>query len=114
MGPTSTETAVPSSVAAAVLKPSHEMPEGSQKVEELDFNAFAGRPITVEDLISGTNHMGFQASSIGEAVRIINRMVCTPYPNCVKLLVLILARFVRWILQATNNGVERVARPRDW
>ncbi len=76
MGSTSPESAVPSSVAAAVLKASHEMPQGSQKVEELDFNTFAGRPITVEDLISGMNHMGFQASSIGEAVRIINDMVC--------------------------------------
>src|SRR5271155_2538853 len=75
MGSTSSETAVPSSIAAAVLTPSHEMPQDSQKVEELEFNTFAGRHITVEDLISGMNHMGFQASSIGEAVRIINDMV---------------------------------------
>jgi len=66
--------AAPSTVTNAVLKPSDEMPEGSQKVEELDFNKFAGRSVTVEDLISGMNHMGFQASSIGEAVRIINDM----------------------------------------
>ncbi|EHL03014.1 putative Deoxyhypusine synthase [Glarea lozoyensis 74030] len=65
--------AVPSSVADAVLV-NGSMPSGSQKVEELDFNAFAGRPITVDDLMSGMNHMGFQASSIGEAVRIINDM----------------------------------------
>jgi deoxyhypusine synthase len=65
----------PSSVTDAVLVPSNEMPEGSQKVEELDFNKFTGRDITVEDLISGMNNMGFQASSIGEAVRIINDMV---------------------------------------
>ncbi|KAA8571786.1 hypothetical protein EYC84_001755 [Monilinia fructicola] len=45
-----------------------------KKVEELDFNKFAGRPITVDDLLSGMNNMGFQASSIGEAVRIINDM----------------------------------------
>ena len=68
---------MPTSVAAAVLVPSNEMPEGSQKVEELDFNKFAGRPITVDDLMSGMNNMGFQASSIGEAVRIINDMVCS-------------------------------------
>lgn len=65
----------PSSVTAAVLKPSIEMPEGSQRVEELDFNKFSGRSVTVEDLIKGMNNMGFQASSIGEAVRIINDMV---------------------------------------
>lgn len=66
--------ALPSSVTDAVLVPSNEMPEGSQKVEELDFDKFAGRDITVDDLISGMNNMGFQASSIGEAVRIINDM----------------------------------------
>ena len=67
--------APPSTVTDAVLVKSNEMPEGSQRVEELDFNNFAGRPITVNDLIGGMNHMGFQASSIGEAVRIINDMV---------------------------------------
>lgn len=65
----------PSSVTDAVLVKSNEMPASSQKVEELDFNKFSGRPITVDDLISGMNHMGFQASSIGQAVKIINDMV---------------------------------------
>ncbi len=67
--------ALPSTVTDAVLVPSNEMPKDAQKVEELDFNNFAGRPITVDDLMSGMNNMGFQASSIGEAVRIINDMV---------------------------------------
>lgn len=67
---------LPSSVTDAVLVPSNEMPVGAKKVEELDFNKFAGRPITVDDLMSGMNNMGFQATSIGEAVRIINDMVC--------------------------------------
>lgn len=66
---------IPSSVADAVLVKSIEMPEGSQKVEELDFNKFKGRPITVDDLLQGMKHMGFQASSMCEAVRIINEMV---------------------------------------
>ncbi|TVY34781.1 Deoxyhypusine synthase, partial [Lachnellula subtilissima] len=70
----SSNTGVPSSVTDAVLVQSGEMPAGSQKVEELDFNKFAGRAITVDDLMSGMNNMGFQASSIGEAVRIINDM----------------------------------------
>jgi deoxyhypusine synthase len=70
--------ALPSSVTDAVLVPSNEMPEGSQKVEELDFNKFAGRNITVNDLINGMNNMGFQATSVGEAVRIINDMVPIP------------------------------------
>lgn len=72
----------PSSVTDAVLKPSDAMPEGSQKVEELDFNKFKGRSVTVEELMSGMTNMGFQASSIGEAVRIINDMVCTIFSSC--------------------------------
>lgn len=68
---------LPASVADAVLVKSVEMPEGSQKVEELDFNKFKGRPITVDDLYQGMKHMGFQASSMGEAIRIINEMVST-------------------------------------
>ena len=71
--------AVPESVAAAVLVKSEEMPAGSKQVEELDFNAFAGSKITVEDLIAGMTNMGFQASSIGEAVKIINDMVSQCY-----------------------------------
>jgi deoxyhypusine synthase len=77
----SAQGAPPSTVTDAVLVPSNEMPEDSQKVEELDFNKFAGRPITVDDLISGMNNMGFQASSIGEAIRIINDMVRFPFPS---------------------------------
>ncbi len=65
----------PSSATAAVLVPSNELPVDSQKVEELDFNAFVGRPITVDDLVSGMRHMGFQASSMGKAIEIINGMV---------------------------------------
>lgn len=65
----------PTQAKDAVLVQSVEMPEGSQKVEELDFNKFKGRAITAEDLLEGMKHMGFQASSMGEAVRIINEMV---------------------------------------
>lgn len=73
---------LPSSVADAVLVQG-EMPAGSQKVEELDFNKLAGRPITVDELINPMSNMGFQASAIGDAVRIINDMAsfllpCTP------------------------------------
>jgi len=65
----------PSAATDAVLVKSVEMPEGAQKVEELDFNKFKGRPITVDDLFQGMKHMGFQASAMCEAVRIINEMV---------------------------------------
>lgn len=69
------DPAPPSAALGAVLMASASMPEGARKVEELDFNKFKGRPITAEDLYHGMKNMGFQASSIGEAIRIINEMV---------------------------------------
>ena len=74
------DSAAPAGAQAAVLVKSEQMPEGSQQVEELDFNKIKG-PITAEDLFLGMKNMGFQASSMGEAIRIINDMVClTLYP----------------------------------
>ncbi len=67
-------TSAPSEAKDAVLVKSEAMPEGSQRVEDFDFNKFTG-PITAEDLLAGMTNMGFQASSIGEAVRNINGMV---------------------------------------
>ncbi|KAH8157827.1 hypothetical protein CIB48_g10420 [Xylaria polymorpha] len=64
----------PEQATNAVLVPSDELPEGAQKVEEIDFNAFKGKPITVDDIMQGMSNMGFQASSIGDAVKIINKM----------------------------------------
>lgn len=90
---------VPSSVTDAVLKPSDAMPAGAQKVEELDFNAFAGRSITVEELIDGTKNMGFQASSIGQAVKIINDMVCL-----LQSLVATVAHFVLARMERSRDG----------
>lgn len=71
---TSNSDAPPSAATEAVLVKSEEMPADAQKVEELDFNKFKG-PITAENLFEGMRHMGFQASSMCEAVRIINDMV---------------------------------------
>lgn len=68
--------APPLEVTNAVLVKSEEMPKDAQKVEELDFNKLKG-PITAEDLYLGMRNMGFQATSMSEAIRIINDMVCT-------------------------------------
>jgi hypothetical protein len=81
MTATSEKPGVPPSAATdAVLVPSNEMPKGSKKVEGIDFNKLAGGAITIDDLMSGMMNMGFQASSIGEAVQIINDMVI-PLPS---------------------------------
>jgi deoxyhypusine synthase len=68
----------PAVAAEAVLVPSDEMPKDAQKVEELDFDKITG-PITVDHLLEGMKYMGFQATAIADAVRIINGMVgsCT-------------------------------------
>ncbi|KAH6656502.1 Deoxyhypusine synthase [Truncatella angustata] len=72
---TSENTNLPPSAATdAVLVPSDELPKDAQKVEEIDFNAFKGRPITVDDMLQNMKYMGFQASAMGDAVRIINNM----------------------------------------
>lgn len=72
----SSSTGAPSTAKDAVLVKSEEMPAGSQPVEELDFNKIAGqgRPITVDDVFEGMCNMGFQATAMGEAVKIINAM----------------------------------------
>ncbi len=69
-----TSNTAPSGAKDAVLVKSEDMPADAQKVEELDFNKLKG-PITAEDLFLGMRHMGFQASAMGEAIRIINDMV---------------------------------------
>lgn len=73
------QDAPPSGATDAVLMKSEAMPEGSQPVEELDFNKLK-RPITAEDLYLGMRHMGFQASSMAEAIRIINNMASSHSP----------------------------------
>ena len=66
----------PTGVTDAVLKPSDPVPEGAIPVEGLDFDNFADRNVTVAELVSGMTNMGFQATSIGQAVSIIDGMVC--------------------------------------
>jgi deoxyhypusine synthase len=64
----------PAVAADAVLVPSDEMPADAQRVEELDFDKIKG-PITADDLLQGMKYMGFQATAVADAVRIINEMV---------------------------------------
>ena len=70
----------PAEATGAVLVKSEDMAADAQKVEELDFNKIKS-PITADDLLQGMRSMGFQASSIAEAVRIINDMVSV-HPPC--------------------------------
>jgi hypothetical protein len=65
------EAAAPSGATDAVLKPSEPVPADAKEVQGIDFNQYANRSITVEELIAGYSTMGFQATAVGEAVRII-------------------------------------------
>ncbi|KAK2800005.1 Deoxyhypusine synthase [Onygenales sp. PD_10] len=66
--------APPSSATGAVLVPSEAVPEGAKKVTGIDFNKYADKDITAAELLDGMAGMGFQASAVGEAARIINEM----------------------------------------
>jgi hypothetical protein len=61
--------------ATAVLKPSIPMPSTSTKIRGVDFNHYKTTPITVQQMTSHMARTGFQASSLGRAVEIINNMV---------------------------------------
>ena len=65
----------PAEATTAVLKPSDPVAEGAQKVSGINFDDHAHRDITVSELVAGMANMGFQASAVAEAVRIINDMV---------------------------------------
>lgn len=62
----------------AVLRPSDPVPSGMREVDGIDFDDFQGRDITASELVAGMTNMGFQASALTEATRIINDMVICP------------------------------------
>ncbi|KAI9838469.1 MAG: Deoxyhypusine synthase [Sclerophora amabilis] len=64
----------PSLATGAVLKPSEPVAAGAQEVRGIDFDHYADQKLSVEDLVSNMATMGFQASAVGEAVRIISEM----------------------------------------
>jgi len=72
----------PSGATDAVLKPSDPVPEGAMPVKGLDFNDFKAVDITAAELVENMAQMGFQASSIGQAAKIVDGMVC----NCIHAL----------------------------
>ena len=65
----------PTGAVDAVFKPSDAVPGGTPQVRGIDFDAFRDRDITVKDMVAGMASMGFQASAVADAVRIINDMV---------------------------------------
>ncbi|SLM39645.1 deoxyhypusine synthase [Lasallia pustulata] len=64
----------PPAAADAVFKPSDPMPQGVRMVRGIEFNDYNRGDVTVNELVAGMAEMGFQASAVGDAVRIINDM----------------------------------------
>ncbi|KAI5290542.1 Deoxyhypusine synthase, partial [Ascosphaera aggregata] len=64
----------PSVATGAVLQASEPVPEDAEKVKGVEFNDFKDRDITVAELVDDMASMGFQATAVGEAARIINDM----------------------------------------
>lgn len=64
---------IPAEAAAAVLKRSEPLPETAISVQGPDFD----KSLSLQELLSSYERIGFQATSLGEAVEIVNRMVRT-------------------------------------
>ena len=69
------ELKAPSGATDAVLRPSEPVADDAREVQGIDFDNYADHSITVDELVAGMASMGFQATSVGEAVRIIEGMV---------------------------------------
>ena len=69
--------AAPTTATSAVLKPSEPVSSDMPKVEGIDFDKHAEKELTVSELLAGMTNMGFQASAVSEAARIIDDMVST-------------------------------------
>jgi len=69
-----TNCARPSIATDAVLKPSDPVPDDWQEVAGIEFNDYAGRDVTVSELLSSMERIGFQGSNLSRAAEVINHM----------------------------------------
>lgn len=69
------DNVAPEGAKAAVLVPSEAIPEDAKQVKGLEFDQYADRDITAAELVENMATMGFQASAVAEAARVINDMV---------------------------------------
>lgn len=65
------DSKIPAEAAAAVLKRSEPLPETAISVQGPDFDKF----LSLQDLLSSYERIGFQATGLGKAIEIVNRMV---------------------------------------
>ena len=66
-----TENTQPTGALDAVFVQSEEMPEGSVLIQGPDFN----KKLSLSDLLGAYKQIGYQGSSLGEAIEIVKEMV---------------------------------------
>lgn len=100
---------VPTAASSAVLKPSQPIPATTQEVHGIDFNKHTStpQPINVEELLDGMAAAGFQASSVSEAVRIIDSMIRWRDPDVPESRTTI---FLGYTSNLVSSGLREVIR----
>lgn len=78
----------PDAATDAVLKPSAPVAAGARVVRGIEFNEYDDKTLTVDELVNNMANMGFQASAVSEAVRIVNDMVSCTAHTCSRVLLL--------------------------
>lgn len=63
--------ALPSEASAAILKPSEPVSSDAVSVEGPNFD----NDLSLQNLLSSYERVGFQATSLGRAIRIVDKMV---------------------------------------
>lgn len=66
---------VPDGASAAVLQRSDPIPDTAVSVQGPNFDA----PLSLQGLLQSYERIGFQATSLGKAIDIINKMVSLSY-----------------------------------
>lgn len=80
--------AAPEDATNAVLKPSDPVPQDAIPVQGVEFDSFTERNISVAELVDGMSKAGFQATSIGQAVKIVDGMVGKLFIICETFMIL--------------------------
>lgn len=69
---------VPASASAAVLVQSEPLPDDAVSVQGPDFD----QPLDLAQFLRSYERIGFQATSLGRAIEIVNKMVCITARSC--------------------------------
>lgn len=111
-------SSVPTGASAAVLKPSDPIPKTSVSVQGPNFD----EAITLDGLLESYKRIGFQANSLGKAIEIVNKMVCSENQSFLSRsnhkvgLFSVAGAWLmsQWLkMKTTNSGTQKFALKRD-